>query len=97
MQQNHKTLWHDLTMLKSPICSVLFTSPTLSAMLAFPLSTSGIPCPHSEWLTEDVMVHVCRAKQETWLGGGFISLPLFEKKVAGKIKRKIGGKGHALD
>lgn len=32
-----------------------------------------------------------------WLGGGFISLVLFEKEVAGKIKRKIGGKGHALD
>lgn len=48
MQQNHKTLWHDLTTLKSLIRSVLFTSPALSALLGFPLSTSGTPCPHSE-------------------------------------------------
>lgn len=32
-----------------------------------------------------------------WWGGSLISLPLFEKEVAGKIKRKIGGKGHTLD
>lgn len=50
MQHNHKTPWYDLTTLKPPICSVLFRSPTLSALMGFPLSTSGTPCPCSKWI-----------------------------------------------
>ena len=79
MQQDHKTLWHDLTVLKSPICSVLFAPLALLPLLGFSLSTPGTPCPCREpplragnrFPGEDVMVRVCGAKQEAGVGGLF--------------------------
>lgn len=83
MQQEHKQLWHNLTVLKFPVCSAPFTPPALSPLLGLSLSNPGTPCPCWEpplregdrFLDEDVVVHVCGAKQEAGVGGLFHCSP----------------------